>query len=117
VYQGHNLLPRRYHTGFSGYVAGTAVSVLMSYNMVTDSGRYTILPNGYYALPNNNEALLANIIVASSSHIVIFSVYLYYSYKLKQDNINAQNLNKLHKIAVAMGLTIGISTLIHLYAS
>ena len=45
---------------------------------------------------------------------MILLVYLYYTYKLKKDNINQENLRKLHKIAAAMGITVGLSAPIYI---
>ena len=75
---------------------------MLLYDVVTDSGRHTILPNGYCTLPNNDAyttASLANIIVVVNkvAHIVIFAVYLYYTYKLKQDNITQGRIQSLER--------------------
>ena len=42
-------------------------------------------------------------------------MYLYYTYKLKQNNIDQRLLWKFHQIAAAMGSAIGLSTFIYLY--
>jgi len=62
-------------------------------------------------------ASLANTIVAINkvAHFVIFGVYLYFTYKLRQYNINQRLLWKLHQIAAAMGSAIGLSTFIYIY--
>ena len=66
--------------------------LMVLYDVVTDSGKYTILPNGYCADPNDGTyktASLANTIVAINkvAHFVIIGVYLYYTYKLKKTRL------------------------------
>jgi len=93
---------KRFLRHYVAFMVGPPVFVfflMMLYNTVTDSSKYTILPNGYCADPNNGTyktASLANAIVAINkvAHFVIFGVYLYYTYKLKQNNIDQQLLWK-----------------------
>ena len=54
--------------------------------------------------------------VSKSAQIMLFLVYLYYKYKLNRDVQDAAILRSqdrlLHKIAMVMGATIGISYLL-----
>ena len=104
---------------YTAYVVSTAMVVfllMMWYDVRTRNGRYTILPNGHCAVPSNpnysTQALVNTVIsINKVAHIVVFTVYLYYTYKMKKDdiNINQKNLRRLHKIAAAMGFTVGLS--------
>ena len=97
--------------------------LMMWYDVGTGNGRYTILPNGHCAVPSNpnysTQALVNTVIAINKvAHIVVFTVYLYYTYKMKKDdiNINQKNLSRLHKIAAAMRFTVGLSAPIYYIA-
>ena len=104
------------------YIVSTVLLVLVfflmiCYDMVIDSGRYTIQPDSYctLAIDGTYKAVVLPLIIVminKVAHIVAFSFYLYYMYKLKQDNIKQELLRQLHKIAIAMGSAIGLSAFI-----
>ena len=102
------------------YVVGTALLVFfltICYDVVTDSGRYTIQQDGYCVIPVDGtyKSIVLTIIIVLINkivHVVAFIFYLYYTYKLKQDNVKQELLRKLHRTAIAMGSTIGLSAFI-----
>lgn len=100
----------------------------VTFDLLTDSGKYTLLSNGYCNYYNENfsyKTLVVMIIVVGlykTSEIITFGVYLFYFYKLKiecltNDNssINRRLSARLIKVAVVMGATIGVPNFIYLF--
>ena len=90
----------------------------ITYDWRTGNGKNTMLPNGHCSpldQYDHNSSFLKQVIIITNkfAQIAMFLVYLVYFYKLKADFCDAPNSvqynRKLFWIAIAMGVTIGLS--------
>ena len=105
-----------------GYILGTMFLVaflMITYDVGVHRGAH-ILPNGECTTsdPLNTAVLSINGGVQKSIQVVMFAFYLYYKYQLNKDVQNPDILHSqeklLHRIAVAMGGTIGMSLVLYI---
>ena len=99
----------------------TMISLLLilTYDLATGNWRDTMLANGRCIHPNQTIYGTMPVMFAISSinkalQIVAFIIYLFYYYKIRNDDettIDRKTHQKLFKITIAMGATIGISQL------
>ena len=115
---------------FRCYFAYAIITVLIivfltiAYDLRTGNGKYTILPNGHcnFIDQYSYETLFLSDIAVSINklvQIIMFVAYLVYFYKFKNIcNVQISNIQynqKLFKIAIAMGATIGLSYFIWMF--
>ena len=128
MYRSYKLKPemsketsKHFYIRYIAYVLGTVVSsvfLILLYDVITDNGRNTILPNGHCVIPTSRTydplVFISFIAVINKIvQVVIFITYLYYKYKVTKHihgtRVSGKLNRQLHKITIAMGATIGLS--------
>ena len=91
--------------------------VIVGYDMANDNISGVILPNGHciYIAKHLHDTLripVAAIGINKAAQLVLFIIYLYYTYQINKDVTNPAILESqqslLHKIGLAMGAVVGL---------
>jgi len=109
---------------YIAYVVGTVsffLGMMITYDMITGAGRYTLQPDGYCIFISDIDRYKTiwiskvNTAVNKIIQLTMFATYLFCFYKIKQNlELSSQHHQKLSKVAIAMGATVGLSQLIWL---
>ena len=120
----------RWHMVFVACIAPCSLGLIALFNFLTDSGKHTMLSNGYcmpyYHNYTYKTIIFLNVICGmfKTVQLVSFAIYFFYFYKLKIDRyctenkaINKHNHASLVKLAIIMTATIGLSYFVWLFNS
>lgn len=119
-----NEMNKRLHKRYIVYISSSAMIslfLLLTYDFATGNWRNAMLSNGHcvqldQVIYDAMHLVFASSVINKALQIVMFTIYLYYWYKMRKFDQNVMTLHRktnrnLFKIAVAMGATIGVSQL------
>ena len=120
----------RWYMVFVACIVPSSFGLIALFDFLTDSGKHTMLSNGYcmpyYHNYTYKTIIFLNVICGMFKivELVSFAIYFFYFYKLKIDRncaenraINRHNHASLVKLAIIMAATIGLSYFAWLFNS